>query len=146
MKIAFYKAEKGNIIDKLINLWTGMYGYSHVELVFSDGSSFSSSPREGCVRFKKIDMNDDKWVFVDLEIDKLVESKMRMQALNFIGRKYDMFGIIFCFIIPINKQSNDKWWCSELISFILKWNDYRIDPNTMAKRFKLPKQKFRLFT
>lgn len=66
MKLAFYKSVNGDTLDSLIDLWSGRYGYSHVELVFDRISTdkskgnlcFSSSPREGKCRFKNIHLTN----------------------------------------------------------------------------------------
>jgi len=143
MKLAFYVANEGSLVDKGVDLWTGLYGYSHIEIVFSDGMSFSASPREGKVRFKKIDFSPKRWVFHELEMTELEEAKIRAQAENLIGRKYDYKGIIGWFVIPIKKQENNQWWCSEIIAYLLKWKKFRVHPNKMAKHYGLHRQKFR---
>ncbi len=144
MKLAFYKASKGTLLDTAINIWTGGYGYSHVELVFSDGMSFSSSPREGEVRLKKIDFDPDKWEFCDLRNYDMDEARVRAQAENFVGRDYDWKGIFLWFVLSIKKQDNSKWWCSEIIAFLLKWQNFRISPNKLAKDFNLHRQPFKI--
>lgn len=142
MKLAFYKASSGNWLDKAINLFTGLYGYSHVELVFSDGMCFSCSPRENETRFKKIDLDDDKWVVVDVECSDTKEELIREQAEKLVGKKYDWWGIFFYFVIPLKKQSDGKWWCSEICAYLLKWIIFRVHPNRMAKGYELPKQPY----
>lgn len=141
MKIAFYRASAGNMFDKAINLWTGMYGYSHVELVFSDGVSFSASSRDNLVRFARINFVPDRWEFVELPLfNKIDEAKIRAQAENLAGRKYDWKGIFLWMFLPLKKQDNDRWWCSEIVSFLLKESNYRVHPNKMAKQWKVARQ------
>lgn len=139
MKIAFYKAHEGTFVDKIIDIRTGFYGYSHVELVFSDGMCFSASYRDGqkC-RFKKIDL-DEKWEIVDLDIDMEEERQIRIRAGHYVGAKYDFFGILFWYVIPIRRQDKKKWWCSEIVSKLLNYEKIQVSPNYMAKRFELPR-------
>lgn len=71
MKVAFYKYEYGDWKDWLIVKLTRSK-YSHIELIFDDGSSLSSSPRDGGVRFKEIEYKPERWDFlnIDSEIDR----------------------------------------------------------------------------
>lgn len=147
MKLAFYKAKKGNWLDKTINLWTGNYGYSHVELIFDNVKTtnadvslcFSASPREGNVRFKYIEL-DDKWVVMDFDISDKEEKILYAKSLKYNHAKYDYLGIFFWFVLPIKKQFENKWWCSEIISYLLGVKNFRICPNSMAKLYGVNKQ------
>lgn len=147
MKLAFYKASKGNFLDKAINVWTGCYGYSHCELVF-DGIEknlcFSASQREGEVRFKFIDVDSDNWVLIDLPFSHQQELDMYHATEEYVGKKYDFKGIFFWFILPIHKQSDDKWWCSEICLRVLGYSNYRLSPNGFAKNFNAPRQPFNI--
>jgi len=142
MKLAFYKSSKGTKIDKIIDIGTGMYGYSHIELVFSDGMSLSSSPREGEVRFKEISYDPNTWEYVDIDITEEQERLLRYKSSDLVGKKYDYFGILFWYIIPIKKQKNDKWWCSEICAYLLGWDEFRVTPNKMARHYGLERQPF----
>jgi len=139
VKIAFYKSGKGDWIDKAVNLFSGCYGYSHCELVFSDGMSFSSSPREGKCRFKNINYSD-KWCIIDLpSITSEKESQIRFECSRYVGKKYDYLGIFFWFLIPVGIEDGSRWWCSEVCSKLLGLMRYRISPNRLAEMFKAPR-------
>ena len=73
-------------------------------------------------------------------ISEMQEQRIRAQAENLVGREYDWAGIIFWFVFPVFKQSNRRWWCSEICGFLLKDRNFRIDPNEMAMKYGAPKQ------
>lgn len=140
MKIAFYKSNKGTLLDWLINFLTGRYGFSHVELVFPTYTKgnltlcFSASPRDNLVRFKYINLNTDSWVVLDLP--NIDEKQTYKKTLDFLGKKYDYIGILFWFLIPLKKQANNKWWCSEITAKLIGIKNYRIHPNELYLKLK----------
>lgn len=114
MKIAFYKGLKSRKpLDIIICLAT-LSRYSHCELVFSDGVCASSSMRDSGVRFKKIDLTDDKWDVYELfditeEDERLIRYYFQINdddAYNYIGAIGSMFGLELI--------QEDKKWCSEI--------------------------------
>ena len=154
MKVALYIADTGSMVDKLINLWTGLYGYSHSEIVFDmipeeKGKYLccSSSPIDGEVRFERINIYSKHWYVVDIPIKYEDEVKAYKEMKKLVGAKYDWKGIFLTFIFKwIDKQDDKKWWCSEICSYVL--NKYyisipiRIHPNKLAKLLKAPNQPF----
>lgn len=146
MKLMLYKANCGNWIDKIINLGTGNYGYSHVELAFDKIDKnhnrgylcYSSSPREGKVRFTYID-NDktNHWVVIDLPQFSLEdERRIYSKCFDYLNAKYDVFGIIFWYVFSfVKKQRDNEWWCSEIVAYLLGLKDYRKNPNELAKLY-----------
>ena len=116
MQIWFYKAEYGDWCDKFISWGTGG-PYSHVELVFSDGECFTSSPRDGGVRFKTIPLSD-KWTVIDIG-NKEKEAAVKECCRKQLGKKYDWLGAFGCGIGLSWLTSEDKWFCSEIVGFIL---------------------------
>lgn len=129
--MAFYKSNRGTFLDFLIDAWTGFGGFSHCELMFSDGMSFSSSPREGICRFKDIKY-DDKWIMIDLPyVGSLMESDIRFECSKEVGKRYDYFGIFFNFVIPLNLDNKYKWWCSEICGKMIGIRRFRISPNAL---------------
>lgn len=150
MKLMLYKADKGTLLDKTIDKFSGNYGYSHVELVFDqiydnekDGYiCFSSSPREGEVRFKYINPHiNDHWVIVDLDYSKEDEQRVYSRCFEFVGAKYDYYGILFWYVFFwVKKQHDDRWWCSEIVSYLLDLEKYRKTPNELAKMFGAKKR------
>lgn len=146
MKLAFYKANSPSLRkqDKLIDWYTGGWGYSHCEIIFSDNVAFSASPREGCVRFKKLNFEDEsKWVVIDLpDKDSAFEARARRKAESLVGKKYDWTGIFLHELLPFGIQDKNEWWCSEICLYILEEDDFRTDPNSAAKRFNVPQNKY----
>ena len=121
MKVAFYKV-KGNPNarwdDKII-AFVSRGNYSHVELVFSDGISFSSSNRDGGTRFKYIDYNKDNWDIFDLNISPEDEGKMRLLALRLTDKEYDLIGALTS-PLKLCLQNKDKYFCSEVCLTLIK--------------------------
>lgn len=113
MNVLFYKAS-GDYIDKIIQL-TGPY--SHCEIEFSNGICFSSSGRDGGVRFKNIANTTNyhiNWDFLEFDID---DKELLNWAKTQVGLKYDWPGLIgTCFNIYL--ESNNRWFCSEICSTI----------------------------
>ena len=108
MQVAFYIASKGNKLDKWIGLLT--WGkYSHCELVFSNGASFSSSPRDGGTRFKNIKFNPEHWDFVEVNLSSSQEVDTYIFCLSESNKPYDWLGAIFR--LPLWRG---RWYCSEI--------------------------------
>lgn len=115
MKIAFYLAKYGNTYDKLISFTTGS-PYSHCELVFSDGMCGSSSPRDGGVRLKYLNL-DDHWVVYDLEYP-FNESQIRYWFKLNEGMKYDWVGAVAS-VLHIDLSEDNKRYCSQICAEML---------------------------
>lgn len=141
----FYIASRGDKFDFAVDLFSGYYGYSHVELFFSNGMSFSSSPRDGGCRFKVISY-DDKWIGVDIPMSPQREYELALKCMKYEGKKYDWLGIFLYFLIPAGIEDGSRWWCSEVCAKVLDISKYRITPNKMAKMFDIPRQKFHIPT
>ena len=124
-KLAFYIGTKANPkadwFDELICIWT-LYMFSHVEMVFSDGVSFSSSPRDGGCRFKNINYaNTNHWVIIELPwITEGDEADIRGFCHNQDGKLYDWCGIFLSQVLPLNIQEPNRWFCSEITAHCLK--------------------------
>lgn len=111
MRLAFYKAN-GTFYDGLIRFVT--HGpYSHCELVFSDGRWFSSSPRDGGVRFKYIQPKPDAWDYFEIPINPSQELEMYMFCQSQVGCGYDWVGVAR-FVLPVLQPSKRRWFCSEI--------------------------------
>src|SRR5574343_387916 len=100
MKLAFYKAYKGNVFDKIVAWWTrpnfwkfwetGIY--SHVEILFENGYCISSSPRDGGVRTKIIGdiYVSGNWTIYDIVHGQAEGDTYYKKLLGReIGKKYD---------------------------------------------------------
>jgi hypothetical protein len=144
MRLAFYRvdAPKKDKFDYLVNLATGRYGYSHIELVFSSGASFSASPREGSCRFKDINI-DDTQTWVVLELDQKIynsefEAEAWREAVRLNGKEYDWAGIFLNQALPFGIDNKDKWWCSEVAMWLLRCDPFKVSPNEVAIKFGVP--------
>lgn len=131
MKVAFYKGTRpgmGGLFNRIVRLW--LRGpYSHVELVFPNGLSASSSFLDGGVRFKLIEFKPDHWDFVEIECDELAALRW-FQAHE--GDAYDLFGIVGFIVRPF-KGHKRRWVCSEAIMAALGFEEpWRFDPCSMA--------------
>lgn len=127
MKLAFYKGRE-DLYDRLISWWT-RGPYSHVELVINDNYCMSSSPKDGGIRFKHIDLRPDHWDLVELE------GYDPAYAYNWFkeheGRKYDILGILGFVFGPL-RQDKKRFFCTEAIGHALKMKEpWRLDPNAM---------------
>lgn len=117
MKVAFYKYEFGNNKDWLIAKATNSQ-FSHVELIFDDGFSFSSSPRENGVRFKEIDYKEERWEFVELNLPIWKENYIIRKAKRIESYKYG-YDWIAIYLHKIGIRSYGKFICSDLIADLL---------------------------
>ena len=115
ISIAFYKKEttfKESKYDSLIRWWTRS-PFSHVELVI-DGLWYTSSPRDGGVRSKKLKYKKEHWTLLNLNLtDEQVED-VKSFFNGEIGKKYDILGIVFSQIFFLGKDMRNEWFCSEI--------------------------------
>lgn len=125
MMLAFYNPKggphsnggNGLWMDKLICLWT-RGDYSHVELVFADTPGvqtmcFSSSPRDGGTRFKRIDTTDRKWMCLPVPCTPEEEQSAMVWCTTHQGRKYDWPGVLGFVFGPFIRQRPRAYFCSE---------------------------------
>lgn len=127
IKIAFYKHSKtlfGRVICALQRKkgFPERYArYSHVELVFENGESFSSSEQDGGVRFKNIDFKTENWDFIYVEVTKKSYDAMYKFCQKQVSNKYGKVGIFFAQILNINKKKQGTWFCSEIVTYALQY-------------------------
>lgn len=118
MKIAFYKW-KWDWLDRLIR-WGTASKYSHCEIIVWHNTCFWSSYRDGWVRTKIINLNSWNWDILEMEVsDELLSKIMATQT----GKKYDLKWILFSQLLKVNHHNPDKWFCSEIIAFILGYKE-----------------------
>lgn len=153
IKVAFYKSESGNIEDYLVDKWSNMLnkilhrsiicynGFSHVELVFSNGISFSSSKRDGGTRFKTIDYGNN-WEIINVQ-SLYTEDEIFQKAVTLDGLKYDWLGLFLHEFIPLDIEDRKSWWCSEVVCYLLGVEDYNINPNYFYSLIKNNKLTYR---
>ena len=130
-QLAFYKAKNGTWADKLIAWWTKSE-FSHVELIH-EGWWYSTSPRDGEVRRKRIVYNEDNWKFVDVELDEEwlagVFSKTK-------GQKYDWINIFLTQVVPLGIENKEKWICSEWCGYVLFKEEQKVSPEDLYIEIK----------
>ena len=153
MKLAFYihmpkiNKPKRWFVTRIVKIFAGNKGsdwqrnITHVELVFSDGDSFSSSSFDDGVRFKRIDYekHPERWKIININPfeNEGDEQLLKYRCMDYIKKKYDFWGVIWYFGFNRRKerlQSNDKWWCSEILAFLLEEAVFRISPYELYKR------------
>ena len=117
MQAIFYQAKEKTLFGKLISWWT-TGKFSHVELVFSDGTKFSSSHRDHGVRFKEFELKSENWAIVDLPMTEAQEARTRGLAQTFVGKKYDYKGVLGFVYSPLSADGN-RWYCSEICAYLL---------------------------
>ena len=130
MKIAFYKGS-WNWIDKAIRFWT-FWKYSHCELILSDWSMFSSSWMDWGVRVKRF-YNSKNWdIFHTNVYETWIKKSLMVREL---WKGYDYYWLFFNFIVDLDLENKDKWFCSEICWYIL-WieNPSNYSPNWLYKK------------
>jgi hypothetical protein len=133
MKIASYKSIRpglSGIFSRLVRWWTNSQ-YSHTELIFSDGTSASSSFIDGGVRFKEISYDNDHWDFIELP-ESFNETAARLWFIQNENKKYDVLGLVG-FVWKRGTQNKNKFYCNESIGEALGIKDsWRFDPGSFA--------------
>lgn len=103
--------------------WVTWSDFSHVALLLDEETIIESTLSHGGVKidslsnFKKRAKN---WLMVELDIDisHLDWKELIKIANKEVGKPYDLLGIAGL-SIHRNWQEDDKWWCSEIIPYIL---------------------------
>ena len=123
-------------IDFLIRIFTGGK-FSHVEIAVLTDSGFmcySSSGRDGGVRKKLIDVNNDNWVL--LEIDETQDLEHYLYLTD--KAKYDYIGVLGA-LLPFIRCSK-RYFCSEWVYNAINYQTmiktgkevgYRFSPNDL---------------
>jgi hypothetical protein len=123
LRVALYRAKFGNLMDDAINAFSGLGGFSHAEIVFSDGVSFSSTQRDdlgigkaGGTRYKTIDYdaNPDRWLLIEIPCTPEEEAVVRSFCDSELGCGYDYAGCVR-FVLPFWKAHDTEWFCSEVV-------------------------------
>lgn len=120
-QLAFYKGPPRHdlahtLSHYAIRLWTWSR-WSHAELVI-DGVCYSSSPRDGGVRGKEIDLGSGRWDVLPLHLDdERLEDALAWFLTN-AGDRYDWAGIAR-FVLPFLPHGRRRWFCFEAIGSAL---------------------------
>lgn len=132
--LAFYKG-KGGVFAALVRFATRSQ-YSHVELIPGRAiygetvACYSSSERDGGVRFKLIYLDPHKWDLVPV-------SAPPKTAISFItekiGLKYDWLGIILSQVLNLRRERPLRWYCSEICAAALDIEPTSVSPGDLHK-------------
>lgn len=140
--IAFYKGTSlenptSTWIDRSICRITNSR-FSHVEVVVhSLGDKylcFSSSHRDKGIRYKLIDIENGKWLFI--KKDSLISVKDVYDLYEDVkGCRYDYIGLLST-ILPWSKANiKRRFFCSEIVSTLLEYqNPCQYSPEKLYKR------------
>lgn len=127
-RAAFYKSTRpglAGLYNRLVRWWCSG-PYSHVELIFSDGTAASASFADGGVRFKRINFSLERWDFVDLP--SCMEPAARAWFAANDGKRYDVLGNIGFAWRPI-RGDHGAFFCSEAVLAALGVREpWRYDP------------------
>lgn len=139
MQLAFKKAD-GNFFSRAIGLLTGGK-FCHVELVFSDGMSWSSNYPEG-VRFIVQMYGIPGWTMLPVPCTKREEETVRQWCSTKVGTPYDLRGVVL-FKNPVIHEDEAKFFCDEAcitalqqIGRIMKIDAGEESPNSLYKIWK----------
>lgn len=122
MKVAFFKGTRpgvAGIYSWGVRTWTRT-PYSHVELIFSNGTAASSSAKDNGVRFvenfrEHLDAPED-WDIIELPDHYAANAWAWFEKHE--GERYDIFGNVH-FVISIVGGARRKWFCSEAVAAAL---------------------------
>lgn len=114
MRLAFYRGRR-TISDRVICAVTRSE-FSHVECLADDGRAISSSGRDGGVRWKSISFHPNRWEIVEVPwappdaVDRIA---------THLGSRYDFWGLLGSQLLNFRRQSNQRWFCSEICAHAL---------------------------
>jgi hypothetical protein len=108
-KLIFFKGEYGTFWDNFICFVTNSK-YSHVEYMLDSGKCWSSSNRDGGVRFTYIDTSSGHWD--ELKCPSVSDCLFLQEK----GKKYDYLGLIGTIIKSPIFSRQRKWFCSEIVA------------------------------
>lgn len=112
MLVAFYKGK--GLVSNIIKFWTRS-NYSHCELVFNNGASYSADTKMPMhTRFSTQTMLSEEWDFINLQITCDDEREIEDFCLEELGCSYDWKGILLSQFINFGYHSKTKWFCSEV--------------------------------
>lgn len=138
VKLAFRRVSKTSpVYDKVICWWTKSE-FFHVEVIVGD-MWISSDGKHG-VHIKKIDPDElGDWVIH--ELPKSVVTKYQydniIDWLSSQHRKhYDYIALLTAIVLPLQYQSQNRWFCSEITTRTLQMLGYPevqdLEPQTVA--------------
>ena len=121
IKVALYKWKK-TFFSKLIS-WKQSFSYAkrysdytHVELVFDNDHSFSSSEVDEWVRFKIIKFKKKNWDFITIPVSNHHYHEIKSFCYSQEWNEYNWWWIFFAQIFNMNFKWKNTWFCSEICS------------------------------
>lgn len=127
-RAAFYKGTRPGlpgIYNRVVRWWTRSK-YSHMELVFSDGLSASSSFEDGGVRFKQINYTSGDWDF--RELPQWMEAPARRFFEERDGWDYDTWGQLHFIIFRIRGAARRLFCSAAGLGALMIEEAYRYSP------------------
>lgn len=126
LRVRFKIADQSNLIEHEIAKQDPPYRHSHVELQFSDDSSFSSRAiasgdgkhRNG-TSFANVEYDDQHWDTISIPVTEDEEKRVHQFCIEQDGEDYDFVGVS-AFKLWILHQDPNKWFCSEVVCEALK--------------------------
>jgi len=118
LRVIFLKKD-ASIFARLIRLWTWS-PYCHSEILFSDGSTFSSHAGFG-TRFGRVPfMQEPRWDVLEVSMPEEDEQRVRTFCTGELGCGYDWWGILASQVLGLRREHPHKWFCSEACAAGLK--------------------------
>ena len=121
--VAFKKYDiHPKFIGKLINSaikWRTRSKYYHCEIIINN-EWISSNPEVGAVYRNKLKSLKANYDYITISVDGRRDKKVQNFIDAQIGKKYDWVGILFSQAIDIHVDDKNEWFCSEIVSYILK--------------------------
>lgn len=148
--LALYKGSGGSLYDCLTDwlirkITKGKYSHCEIAICKSEirdhyyreewYECYSSSPRDGGVRCKVIDVDDvSKWDLI--ELSNVTEAQIKAYFEQTNGKKYDLWGALG--VVLGFKQREERFFCSEWCfnAIFNSEQGWRFSPNQLATIFK----------
>jgi hypothetical protein len=141
LEIAFRKNDP-SFFSKTIRWWTKS-PYSHCELVFTNGFTFSAYIEDFKTCFKSKEHLPEEWDFLSLPMSVEDEYKIYQFCLKETDCKYDIIGLVLTQVIPLSFENPYWWFCSEVctaaiqeVSLLPDIVPYETDPGELYKLLK----------
>ncbi len=118
LRVAFYRAEFGELDDKIIDKGSGGLGYSHCEVVIDAKTMIGAHYLAGGVNtFHYNDIYSSKyWDIYEIDVNAI---RGQLYAKQCIGVGYDAVGVILDFIKLPFYVNHDKTWCSKFTAVVV---------------------------
>lgn len=126
LRVRFKIADKSNIVERAIATQDAPYLHSHVELQFTDDSSFSSrayasneEKKHNGTSFANVEYNDEDWNTLTVPVSAEQEQIVHRFCIGEDGENYDFEGVT-AFKVWLLHQDPEKWFCSEVVATALQ--------------------------